>query len=504
MARSTSSTTIVGTEISNKVDAGLLLVDNLSTWTQWNDNPCDADARNAVVTAIGQEIDKAVKTVKDLGGTIDNIVIVGGDGVIPMAAVPDLTEYSNESTFAREILSAGKSNSVSGTVGSGYLLSDDPYATDAGISILGGDHELYVPERNIGRLVETADEIIGQLVNFRTYGGRLDPSTFNDTATAAVTGYDFLDDGAQAIQTELESAGFNVTSLLDGTDTDPVAPGIQLWDRYAYLGLLAGADYSVISRMPHYDFESLLPAAADNAGFFTDARSRHHRRCQASTRHRSSSLIFTVGCHAGLSVSDVQLGLRPRSTGRSSTRGATTSTSPTPPTATATPRSSPTPSGSPQLFAGNVAAMTGRDRRRAGVARRRRARRQAAYLASTLVLTPYDEKIMQSWTYYGLPMYTIGDIVAASTAPPTATGDHLLNLERAPALAAPVSQPGHVRHAGTNGVVPVVDRPRPTPLRAEHHHGRHVLLGRRQHDRRPVPAGAAARRRRRSRPRASP
>ena len=31
------------------------------------------------------------------------------------------------------------------------------------------------------------------------------------------------------------------------------------------------------------------------------------------------------------------------------------------------------------------------------------------YLASTLVLTPYDEKILQSWTYYGLPMYTIGN-----------------------------------------------------------------------------------------------
>ena len=187
-------TAIGGTENVNGVDAGLLLVDNLPAWTAWNANPCDPDARNAVVTAIGEEIDDAIKTP---GAAIENIVIVGGDGVIPMAAVPDLTEYSNESTFAREILTAGKSNSVSGTVGSGYLLSDDPYATDAGISILGGDHELYVPERNIGRLVETADEIIGQLVNFDTYGGRLDPSTFNDTA--AVTGYDFLDDGAQAI-----------------------------------------------------------------------------------------------------------------------------------------------------------------------------------------------------------------------------------------------------------------------------------------------------------------
>ena len=37
------------------------------------------------------------------------------------------------------------------------------------------------------------------------------------------------------------------------------------------------------------------------------------------------------------------------------------------------------------------------------------------YLAGTLVLTPYDEKILQSWTYYGLPMYTLGDIVEDGT-----------------------------------------------------------------------------------------
>ena len=31
------------------------------------------------------------------------------------------------------------------------------------------------------------------------------------------------------------------------------------------------------------------------------------------------------------------------------------------------------------------------------------------YLATTFTLTPYDEKILQSWTYYGLPMYEIGE-----------------------------------------------------------------------------------------------
>ena len=46
-------------------------------------------------------------------------------------------------------------------------------------------------------------------------------------------------------------------------------------------------------------------------------------------------------------------------------------------------------------------------RRPARIARRRDPHRQQDYLASTLVLSPYDEKILQSFTYYGLPMYSI-------------------------------------------------------------------------------------------------
>ncbi len=67
-----------------------------------------------------------------------------------------------------------------------------------------------------------------------------------------------------------------------------------------------------------------------------------------------------------------------------------------------------------QLFAANVGAMTddSADAPASLGAAVRSAKQQ--YFASTLVLTPYDEKIMQSWTYYGLPMYTLGDIIPSS------------------------------------------------------------------------------------------
>ena len=62
-------------------------------------------------------------------------------------------------------------------MGNGYLLSDDPYATFAGISVQEGNSELFIPTWSVGRLVETGTDILTQLQNFVAYNGRLDPST---------------------------------------------------------------------------------------------------------------------------------------------------------------------------------------------------------------------------------------------------------------------------------------------------------------------------------------
>ena len=447
---------IADTEGVNDVDAALLLIDDLDAFDAWNDDACDPDLRNDVVRQIGSAIDDAIADVEDDGGSIENLVIVGGDGVVPMAAVPDLTEYSNEATFAREVLSnAGSSNAASGALGNGYLLSDDPYATDAGISILGGDHELYVPQRNIGRLVETADEIVGQLTNFvdPDYNGLLDPATFSDAAS--VTGYDFLDDGAQAIIDALDTDGpFDAENSLLG----------PAWDEDAFLGLFAGgADYSVISPNAHYDYESLLPAAADAAGYFTDDQLVTTTEVADLTTPPINSLIFTVGCHAGFSVSDVQLGMTGTldwaqlyaSTGNQYVAHTTYGYGDTDIVAYSERLAA--------LFAENVAAMVNNE---PGAptslgAAVRLAKQQ--YLGRTIVLTPYDEKILQSWTYYGLPMYDLGPIVEPVDSETTGTssfagafGTTALDVTSS-SLSEPVST-GPVTFAfdeEVDGIVPV-------------------------------------------------
>jgi uncharacterized protein YjbI with pentapeptide repeats len=356
---------------------------------------CSPDSRNDVVREIGRVLDDVIAA----NPGVENIVLVGGDGVVPMAAVRDRTAYSNEATFAREVLTDGAGNELSGALGAGYLLSDDPYATGAPIEIDNADGELYLPTRNIGRLVETGDQILQQLQNFVTYQGRLDPSTLPGWAPpdATVTGYDFLSDGADAVAAALAEVAAPVDARTD-----------DAWDDEDYLDLFTDGGGDVISPNAHYDYESLLPAAADgtlfsdddlvDTGDFVDS---------GSTRRPDRAVIFSVGCHAGLSVSDVQLGTPALDWSELYASGdnawlahSTFGYGDTEIVAYSERLS--------VLFADRlVDLMSGVDTAPTSLgAAIREAKHE--YLGSTLVLTPYDEKILQSFTYYGLPMYTIG------------------------------------------------------------------------------------------------
>ena len=251
-----------------------------------------------------------------------------------------------------------------------------------------------------------------------------------------------------------------MTELLEGTDVDPVAPNKQLWDRQAYLDLFSGnADYSIISPNAHYDFESLLPAAPDDVKTFTDADLVTTGDVSALSAPPVSSLIFTVGCHGGLSVDDVQLGmtspeLATLDWAQLNARGTNQYVAHT------TYGYGDTEiiaysERLAQLFAANIAAMTTTSPGApASLGEAVRTAKQK-YLASTLVLTPYDEKIMQSWTYYGLPMYTLGDIVETPQIS-LASEIGLTPLEVGTFdLARSVTGPVTFEDAKSNGVVPV-------------------------------------------------
>jgi predicted outer membrane repeat protein len=375
----------------NGVDPAVVAVDDdpdvRAAYVAWSANRCDPEARNGVVRAIGDVLDDIVTPA------IENIVILGGDGVVPMAAIPDMTTYSNEATFALDVLTGSKGNELSGALGSGHLLSDDPYGTKSGIEISGTGHELYVPDVNLGRLVESGNQILQQLQNFKKYNGNLDPGT--NPLTAAVTGYDFLTDGAQAVATQLGLAVEDVVELINDE-----------WNAEAFLELFAGGGADIVSPNAHFDHEALLPAAADSAGFFGDS-DLVLTSDFGDDILPDRSLLFTMGCHAGLSVSDVQLGFASAdwaelfASGDNQWLAHTTYGYGDTEIVAYSERLA-------TLFAANVALLLeGASGGPTSLGDAMRLAKQQ-YLATTLVLTPYDEKIMQSWTYYGLPMYTIG------------------------------------------------------------------------------------------------
>ena len=228
-------------------------------------DPCNPLRSNDVVRAIGKVIDSY--TAARPG--IRNIVIIGDDRQIPMANIVDDTNFANERTFAQDF--SGNNESISALL-AGMYRTDDPYGTTAGISVR--NHELFVPERAVGRLVETPTEIIRSLTNFTKYHGRLDPSTTQNTALE--TGYEFLADGAELNAKNLEAGGYNnVVRLINNAWTDGALA--------AALGAFqtSPSTFDVIGLHGHFDQNNALPAAqqfeeagAERSGHPSRVRSR--------------------------------------------------------------------------------------------------------------------------------------------------------------------------------------------------------------------------------------
>ena len=176
-------------------------------------NPCEPSRSNDIVRAIGDVIDGYVLNPNGSERLpVENIVIIGDDRQIPMANIVDDANYSNERVFAQGF--AGNNESISALV-AGMYRSDDPYGTDAGIRVR--DHELFVPDRAVGRLLETPAEIILSLDNFVEFGGRLDPDTERN---ALQTGYEFLEDGAALNADNLDADGYSTTRVFGENWTD--------------------------------------------------------------------------------------------------------------------------------------------------------------------------------------------------------------------------------------------------------------------------------------------
>ncbi|MEO0493020.1 MAG: hypothetical protein AAF081_06360 [Actinomycetota bacterium] len=380
---------------------------------------CDPDAANAVVGEI-------IEVIEDLRLTndIDHLIVVGGDDVIPMARLDDATIVANEYDYRTEFtgdLNGADPFEVSpftATFWESQYLSDDPYAESSARSL--GERFLYVPDYSLGRLVETPTEIASALDTYVRFDGELDVST------ATVLGYDFLVDATEDITETLEGAlgAVNVDSdFADGFVGAPPADLTDLttaWDREDATAKLVPPDGSdaadIISFNGHFDHYRALPAAGDKVPNFNDNVETSALLAAIPNDILEGTILFSAGCHSGLSVSDIQIGNTNYDWAQASSQndtlyvgntgfgyGDTETIAYTERLLTIFTEEMVSPLQLPNLSSPTTigeAFSTAKNR----------------FVAETTVLSVYDEKAVQEAVFYGLPIYRVG--LAAEPAPP--------------------------------------------------------------------------------------
>ena len=245
----------------------------------WQADPCSPGLNNDVVRSLGSYLDTITAAYK-------YIVIVGDWTVLPAGLVLDNTLFVNEREYASTFYGVENTQYLS-SYALGYLPTDDPYG-DTSYSGQGA----YIPEVAVGRLVESHTEIMGQLDQYLTRNGAIDP------ATALVTGYDFLSDGASAVSDGLNANVAAPTELIN-----------DVWSKDSLLdALFPASNPPMIDAVnAHYDHYRALPADQNAAG--TEA----NLFTTADLQSTQGRLVITIGCHSGTPVSDllVAAGLAP-------------------------------------------------------------------------------------------------------------------------------------------------------------------------------------------------
>lgn len=259
-------------------------------YAQWDSTPCSVSAANGVTASITQ----VLKGLRESGVTPAYITVVGGDDIVPMGRVPDLTRIANQAEYASTFRDT--QNPISAAEAGGFTLTDDPYG-DAAPTSLGNGSTMFVPQAAVGRLVEGPDEILAAINAYVAKAGLL------DSGTALVSGYDFLADGAQATSARLAAPGRLMDSLIDPPGTTPGWTGSQLM---AKLFPSTGDAPLVASLNAHYDHQALQSAAGDAAGS-VDLVTQEAVAAAASeggADRLAGRVFFTMGCNAGLAVPD--------------------------------------------------------------------------------------------------------------------------------------------------------------------------------------------------------
>src|SRR6185436_705485 len=188
--------------------------------------------------------------------SVKYLVIVGNDGTIPFFRQADQSLLAPESQYAPPVRDTSASQA---SLRNSLVLTQDPYGADLFVSY--DAQALPLPDVAVGRLVETAGEIVGQIDAFLNMA-----STGLVPHSSLVTGYDFLEDVANEVKDELDrgirTAGDKLLahsplSPYATAETDPTVPLDSLpWTAAQLSQALLGQRHDLIFLAGHFSAQS--------------------------------------------------------------------------------------------------------------------------------------------------------------------------------------------------------------------------------------------------------
>jgi hypothetical protein len=259
-----------------------------------------ADASTSCMYAknlVASSIRDIVKAYKATNPGLKYVVIVGGDDAIPFFRYPDQALLGPESAFLAPVLGGTASDA---SLRSNYVLGQDAYGASIDLSVRASTFP--IPDLPVGRLVETAAEASGMIDAYALTSG----GTVSAPTSALVTGYDFLEDAARAVSTDL-GAGMGtagtVEELISGSAVAPqtlctsttTLPNCS-WNAGALQGGLLDSRHDLVYLAGHFSANSTLAADFATTMLATEL--------DASSVNLVNSIVFSAGCHSGYNVVD--------------------------------------------------------------------------------------------------------------------------------------------------------------------------------------------------------
>ncbi len=236
-------------------------------------------AKNLVADAIRQIVQR-YRTLNPL----EYVVIVGNDDAIPFFRTPDRALLAPESNYVPPVFNQTASQA---SLKLDYVLGQDAYGSSLDISLQS--YYLPVPDLAVGRLVETPSDMMTILDAYLATDG----GVVGTPSSAFVSGYDFLTDVAEEIDSLLEEAiGNTPTTLIAPRDQAPLDP--LAWTGAQLIDAFLGQRHDLVFLAGHFSASSAL-AADFQTRMTTDD-------LLASSVDMTNAIIYSVGCHSGYNI----------------------------------------------------------------------------------------------------------------------------------------------------------------------------------------------------------